>query len=32
MNYRLKKMGVNAAEEFSRRLDEVISSNDVLDD
>ena len=24
MNYRLKKMGVNAAEEFSRRLDEVI--------
>ncbi|WP_155590088.1 HPr(Ser) kinase/phosphatase [Lysinibacillus cavernae] len=32
MNYRLKKMGVNAAEEFSRRLDEVITSNDVLDD
>jgi len=32
MNYRLKKMGVNAAEEFSRRLDEVISSADELDD
>jgi len=32
MNYRLKKMGVNAAEEFSRRLDEVISSTDELDD
>lgn len=32
MNYRLKRMGVNAAEEFSRRLDEVISSNDELDD
>ncbi|MEG0259071.1 MAG: HPr(Ser) kinase/phosphatase [Lysinibacillus sp.] len=32
MNYRLKKMGVNAAEEFSRRLDEVIASNDELDD
>jgi HPr kinase/phosphorylase len=25
MNYRLKKMGVNAAEEFSKRLDDVIS-------
>ena len=32
MNYRLKRMGVNAAEEFSRRLDEVISSRDELDD
>ncbi|CAM5549193.1 HPr kinase/phosphorylase OS=Lysinibacillus sphaericus OX=1421 GN=hprK PE=3 SV=1 [Lysinibacillus sphaericus] len=32
MNYRLKKMGVNAAEEFSRRLDEVIASSDELDD
>lgn len=32
MNYRLKRMGVNAAEEFSRRLDEVISSGDELDD
>lgn len=25
MNYRLKRMGVNAAEEFSKRLDEVIA-------
>lgn len=25
MNYRLKRMGVNAAEEFSKRLDDVIS-------
>ena len=32
MNYRLKRMGVNAAEEFSRRLDEVIASGDELDD
>lgn len=32
MNYRLKKMGVNAAEEFARRLDEVIGSNDEMDD
>lgn len=32
MNYRLKKMGVNAAEEFSRRLEEVIASSDELDD
>lgn len=32
MNYRLKKMGVNAAEEFSRRLDAVIASNDDMDD
>ena len=32
MNYRLKRMGVNAAEEFSRRLDEVIASSDELDD
>ena len=32
MNYRLKKMGVNAAEEFSRRLDEMIASNDEMDD
>ncbi|MGE7624430.1 HPr(Ser) kinase/phosphatase [Viridibacillus sp. NPDC096237] len=28
MNYRLKKLGVNAAEEFSRRLDSVIESNE----
>jgi HPr kinase/phosphorylase len=33
MNYRLKRKGLNAAEEFSRRLDEVIASNnDELDD
>ncbi|KGR90777.1 serine kinase [Ureibacillus massiliensis 4400831 = CIP 108448 = CCUG 49529] len=32
MNYRLKKLGVNAAQEFSRRLDEVISMQDDLDD
>ncbi|MEK4230628.1 HPr(Ser) kinase/phosphatase [Solibacillus sp. FSL H8-0538] len=32
MNYRLKKMGVNAAEEFARRLEEVIASNDEMDD
>ena len=32
MNYRLKKMGINAAEEFSRRLDNMIASNDELDD
>lgn len=32
MNYRLKKMGVNAAEEFSRRLDEMIASNGEMDD
>ncbi len=32
MNYRLKKMGVNAAEEFSRRLDAVIASNGEMDD
>lgn len=32
MNYRLKKLGVNAAQEFSRRLDEVISIQDDLDD
>lgn len=32
MNYRLKKMGVNAAEEFSRRLDDMIASNDEMDD
>ncbi|GLC89848.1 HPr(Ser) kinase/phosphatase [Lysinibacillus piscis] len=33
MNYRLKRMGINAAEEFTRRLDEVIaSSSDELDD
>mgnify|MGYP003439967826 FL=1 len=32
MNYRLKKMGVNAAEEFSRRLDEMIAANDEMDD
>ncbi|CEG23460.1 HPr kinase/phosphorylase [Planococcus massiliensis] len=27
MNYRLKRMGVNAAEEFSKRLDEVIAQD-----
>ncbi|AQQ52651.1 HPr(Ser) kinase/phosphatase [Planococcus lenghuensis] len=27
MNYRLKRMGVNAAEDFSKRLDNVISNN-----
>jgi HPr kinase/phosphorylase len=33
MNYRLKKKGLNAAEEFSRRLDAVIAaSNDEFDD
>lgn len=32
MNYRLKKMGVNAAEEFSRRLDAMIATNDEMDD
>lgn len=32
MNYRLKKMGVNAAEEFSKRLDNMIAQNDELDD
>lgn len=32
MNYRLKKMGINAAEEFSRRLDNMIAQNDELDD
>lgn len=32
MNYRLKKMGINAAEEFSRRLDNMIAANDELDD
>ena len=33
MNYRLKKKGLNAAEEFARRLDAVISaSNDEFDD
>lgn len=32
MNYRLKRMGVNAAEEFSRRLDAVIASNGEMDD
>jgi len=32
MNYRLKKMGVNAAQEFSRRLDEVIAIQDEMDD
>ena len=32
MNYRLKKMGVNAAEEFARRLDDMLVSNDDLDD
>lgn len=32
MNYRLKRMGVNAAQEFSRRLDAVIASNEDMDD
>lgn len=32
MNYRLKKMGVNAAEEFSRRLDDMLVVNDEMDD
>lgn len=33
MNYRLKKKGLNAAEEFARRLDSVIASdNDEFDD
>lgn len=32
MNYRLKKLGVNAAEEFSRRLDEAISLREEIDD
>ena len=32
MNYRLKKMGVNAAEEFARRLDDMLIVNDEMDD
>jgi len=28
MNHRLKRMGVNAAEEFSNRLNDVISQNE----
>ena len=28
MNYRLKRMGVNAAEDFAKRLDDVISQNE----
>lgn len=28
MNYRLKRLGINAAEEFSRRLDDVINANE----
>lgn len=32
MNYRLKKLGVNAAQEFSRRLDEMIALSDEIDD
>lgn len=32
MNHRLKRLGVNTAEEFSRRLDRVIASSDELDD
>lgn len=32
MNYRLKRLGINAAEEFSRRLDNMIAQNDELDD
>ncbi|SOC40116.1 HPr(Ser) kinase/phosphatase [Ureibacillus acetophenoni] len=32
MNYRLKRLGVNAAQEFSRRLEEVISVQDELEE
>lgn len=32
MNYRLKRLGVNAAEEFSQRLDDVINANGDRDD
>lgn len=32
MNYRLKRLGVNAAQEFSRRLDAAISLSEELDD
>ena len=32
MNYRLKRKGLNAAEEFARRLDEVIASNNDHED
>lgn len=32
MNYRLKRKGLNAAEEFARRLDSVITENEELDD
>ncbi|MFC5558672.1 HPr(Ser) kinase/phosphatase [Ureibacillus thermophilus] len=32
MNYRLKKIGINPALEFSRRLDEVIAMHDDLDE
>ncbi len=32
MNYRLKRMGINAAQEFSRRLDDMFASNDEMDD
>ena len=28
MNYRLKRLGINAAEEFSRRLDDVINAHE----
>ncbi|CEA04340.1 HPr kinase/phosphorylase [Metalysinibacillus saudimassiliensis] len=31
MNYRLKRLGINAAEEFSRRLDDVINANESED-
>lgn len=32
MNYRLKRLGVNAAEEFSRRLDATISMHDEMEE
>lgn len=32
MNYRLKLLGVNAAHEFSRRLDEVIAMNEEMEE
>lgn len=32
MNYRLKRIGINPALEFSRRLDEVIAMHDEIDE
>lgn len=32
MNYRLKRLGVNAAQEFARRLDATISSHDEMEE